>query len=362
MKWPWTIYVARAAPAPQFGPARSYPPLSRWHGTAWRQHAYARVIRLDGEFQTLRVSPTNYWAIAPARDHLSLAEEYIRRRPNPVASWTGSFIEGAWVHIHAAEVALIELSPAAASTARIQLILAEASDHLPKDDRRLATLEQLATKANPSGSDRDWIAGYMESVYQTTDGAHVRVRSFRNILLIATLVLTILAAGCAVIGSLAPTQFELRSTATGEVAVDTVSTDDPDRVATQDGTPDEAPGVLPDVVVAELMGLLGASLSGALAIRNMRGTATGYAVPMASLLLKLPLGALIAVAGLWFIQAGMLLDVEVSSAAELVAYALLFGAAQQLFTKVIDTQTQRVLDAVPPREGAGAESEAREKS
>jgi hypothetical protein len=69
---------------------------------------------------------------------------------------------------------------------------------------------------------------------------------------------------------------------------------------------------------------------------------------MASLAVKLPTGALTAVGGLLLIRAGILGPAVASSAtAQVVAYALLFGASQQTFTRLIDRQAQTVLDSLP---------------
>ena len=63
-----------------------------------------------------------------------------------------------------------------------------------------------------------------------------------------------------------------------------------------------------------------------------------------------PTGALTAVGGLLLLRAGVLgPDLAASGTAQLVAYALVFGASQQAFTRLIDIQTQNVLDNIPTR-------------
>ena len=100
-----------------------------------------------------------------------------------------------------------------------------------------------------------------------------------------------------------------------------------------------------DVLVIELMGLLGATITGAAAVRGLRGTATPYAVPMMSLLVKLPIGALTAIGGLILLH--LLNSFTIHSSAEMAGYALVFGASQQTFTRLIDKQAQNILDSVP---------------
>jgi hypothetical protein len=53
---------------------------------------------------------------------------------------------------------------------------------------------------------------------------------------------------------------------------------------------------------------------------------------------------------LLLIRAGVLgPDLAKSQTAQLLAYALIFGASQQAFTRLIDIQTQSVLDSIPTR-------------
>ena len=100
-----------------------------------------------------------------------------------------------------------------------------------------------------------------------------------------------------------------------------------------------------DVFLVELLGLLAASITGAISIRNLSGTSTPYAVPMVSLALKLPIGALTALGGLLFLRAGFGPTVTSLSQAQICAYALVFGASQQLFMQFVDKQAKTVLDA-----------------
>ena len=76
------------------------------------------------------------------------------------------------------------------------------------------------------------------------------------------------------------------------------------------------------------------------------GAATPYAVPLASLLVKLPSGALTAVGGILLLRAGLVGGVDLGSAADIGAYAMLFGASQQAVTQLLDRQTQTVLNSV----------------
>lgn len=104
------------------------------------------------------------------------------------------------------------------------------------------------------------------------------------------------------------------------------------------------PGTSPHQRIASWSG------PGATSLSRVRGTATPYAVPIVTALFKVPAGALTAVLGLLFIRGGFVPGIQLTSTAQVVAWALLFGAAQQTFTGLIDRQAQNVLNNVKSTE------------
>jgi hypothetical protein len=91
--------------------------------------------------------------------------------------------------------------------------------------------------------------------------------------------------------------------------------------------------------------MLGAGLAAAIAIRNIRGSPDPYYIPVALSVLKLPTGALTALLGLVLIKAGLIPGIKTfSTTAEIIAWALIFGYSQQIFTGVIDRQARAVLE------------------
>jgi hypothetical protein len=106
-----------------------------------------------------------------------------------------------------------------------------------------------------------------------------------------------------------------------------------------------------DVWIVALLGLLGGALAASVAIRNIRGTSTAYDVPVALAWLKVPLGAFTAILGIVAIRGGFVPGLSVlDSQQQILAYALLLGFAQQLFTSVLDKQAQSLLHKVPSKE------------
>jgi hypothetical protein len=68
---------------------------------------------------------------------------------------------------------------------------------------------------------------------------------------------------------------------------------------------------------------------------------------VALILLKLPTGALTAVLGLVLLSAGFVPGFSaLDSSAQILGWAVVFGASQQLVTGLVDKKAQSVLDSV----------------
>jgi hypothetical protein len=114
------------------------------------------------------------------------------------------------------------------------------------------------------------------------------------------------------------------------------------------GSSAPAPG---DVVLVTGLGLLGGALAAAFAIRNIRGTSTPYDIPIALAVLKVPTGALTAAAGLLLLRGQFVPGLSaLDSQEQILAYALVLGYAQQIFTRLVDRQAQSILADVPSKE------------
>ena len=112
-----------------------------------------------------------------------------------------------------------------------------------------------------------------------------------------------------------------------------------------------------DIVVVALLGLLGGALAAAVSIRNLRGTSTPYDVPVALALLKVPLGAFTAILGLVALQGSFVPGLSaLDSQQQILAYALVLGYAQQVFTYSLDRKAQTLLDGLPAKDPTVAPS------
>jgi membrane associated rhomboid family serine protease len=97
--------------------------------------------------------------------------------------------------------------------------------------------------------------------------------------------------------------------------------------------------------------MLGGGLSAAVFLRGLQGTSTPYDVPVALALLKLPSGALSALVGLLFVHGEFIPGLtQLDNQPQILAYAFLFGIAQQVITGAVDRNAQEILSKVPSKE------------
>ena len=103
----------------------------------------------------------------------------------------------------------------------------------------------------------------------------------------------------------------------------------------------------PDLMVVELVGLIAAAVASAAAIRTIKGSSERYGIPLALAMLKLPTGAVTAFLGLMLMRGNFVPGLSaLDSTAQILAWALVFGFAQELFTRLVDQQGHTVLNTV----------------
>ena len=189
----------------------------------------------------------------------------------------------------------------------------------------------------------------------------LRLRNFRNVLAITTVLMALLAGGLAMIGYFNRTMIPLCfAPQEGETAVVVCPTAQSAPFAVSSSTEDvdvytEATASKYDIIVVELVGLTAASVAAAATIRKIRGSSERMGVPIALVLLKLPTGALTAFLGLLLMRGQFVPGLSaLDTSAQILAWALVFGYAQQLFTRLVDQQGQTVLNSVSNADKAEA--------
>ena len=100
-----------------------------------------------------------------------------------------------------------------------------------------------------------------------------------------------------------------------------------------------------DYITVELVGIVAASIAAASALRKIKRNATPFDISVALAMLKVPSGALTAVLGLLFLRGAFVPGFSaLDSSAQIIAWALIFGYSQELFTRFVDARGQAVLE------------------
>jgi hypothetical protein len=338
---------------PRPGPASRF---RRHGGRSWSQEiettAAALTTRMDmirGRPPLPRMTEAERAAILNGVGALVEASLEAARGENPEyrtmrSWWRGTSIEAAFRKSHQAEAELARLYDEHEIKAEAPAAVARADLALNRDDPMRAEAGRLLTL--PPGPDkRALLSKVIQVGHEAGDGSYARLRNFRNILLATALCIAVLVLAFSLVVIVTPTAVPFCFEPGGSPGADGVAVACP----TGDGAGQE-PAPL-DVVVVGLLGLLGGSLSAAVSIRNLRGTATPYDVPIALALLKVPAGALTAIGALIAIRGEFIPGLSsLDSQEQILAYALVFGYAQQLLTGMIDRQAMDLLNMVPSKD------------
>jgi hypothetical protein len=350
--------------------------------SAWREEAITRANELEGLATWIEGhrerERSDGEVFAYVREHLSAVRRtaaHEDRRPDgkPLGRWTrlmsawrGAAHERALGNLDAVEATLLRMAPGSYLCGEMPSLLAHVNRFLPKGDPRRARVEQLAAKAEVeelTAAERSAVVAALHAANSQRRRDLLRVRSFRNVIVVATTLLVPIAVGLALFGASQPTAIPLCFypeekqkvvCPTEEVPVVTAGASGPEAAAIDiDPYIDDAvqPG---DLLLVEVIGLIAAVLGSAIALRGLKGTSTPYSLGVALALLKVPLGALTAVLGLLLMSGGFVPGLSaLDSSAQILAWALVFGSSQQLLSRFIDQRANTLLENVGGRGAAG---------
>jgi hypothetical protein len=377
--------------------------------TRWQEYVISKAYYLDNERnrlcdQACQDTPATSYVKAATTRHLAAARRAagveedgqtpirFARRDLLVNAWTGASVEGAFVNLHAAEVVLANLYNDQDIDSRVPDILARMRTCMAADDERRIKAEMLfGEQANgrpPSPTARPWrrngrsnghhpaqgrfahrgdngggpdtarrragLRDAMRVSYDAADELHTQVRSFRNVLIVSAVVLSVLVLAVCAVGirwpKTIPLCFQPSFTASG-APPQPITVEQTSSFACPSSTGRSVPRS-GDVPIVALMGLLGGALSATFGIQKLRGTSTPYAIPVALSSMKLPAGALTAIVGLILIHGEFVPGLsELDSQGQILAYAVLLGVAQHLFTRFVDRRAETVLNSLPSKDG-----------
>jgi hypothetical protein len=374
--------VSTSAPPPQPNAKAEKPdgkPVERLGWFGWREIVLTRA----SEYESLHcwVLDNNPQkgseALSEAiRHHLEAAREAARAATPWPRNWIryGALVERAWSNLDATEVFILDIAAADHVLGQMPSLLRHVQSHLLPTDPRRQQLERIAEKVRVKDSDHPLIPSKKDSETLTDElvvvveergkivtaaraassaalREQVRLRSFRNVVAFATVLMTVLAVGVAITGYRHKTWIPLcfAPEISGEVVVvcpTTQSAPLPATVKDIDGTIEET-ATSHDLLIVELVGLTAAAIAAAAAIRRIRGSSEPFGLPVALAALKLPTGAITAFLGLLLMRGRFVPGLTaLDTSAQILAWALVFGYAQQLFTRLVDQQGHTVLENV----------------
>lgn len=350
-----------------------------WVG--WREGALTRAKELESLSKWVYENNLRKGSEPIARAigcHLEAAREAANAgRLRPTKRFrNGALIERAWSNLDAAEASILNVAPADYVVGQMPSLLRHVQNHLDSTDPRRQELERIAQvmdvkdpshplltngKKPPTPGDktkavtdeRGAIVAAVRGASSTALREQLRLRSFRNVVVFTTLLMTVLAVGVALTGYFHKTWIPLcfapdipgkdevmivcPTTQSGPISPEIGSIDDHIKST---ATPH-------DLLVVLLVGLTAAAVSTAAAIRRVQGSSDRFFLPVALASLKLPTGAMMAFLGLLLMRGQFVPGLTaLDESAQILAWALVFGYAQQLFTRFVDQQGQSILDNV----------------
>jgi hypothetical protein len=280
----------------------------------------------------------------------------------------------ATLHLDAAEINMLRIAPEPYLRSILPNILAETRQNLPNNDPRLVRLSDIAVRIEEKDEvlteyESNFAIAALQGARSEAHKNQMRVRSFRNVIVGVTSIIAIFVVALAFVGFINPQLLPLCFSDAFDVACPTAERPNEDSPfvpppPTTTTIPAPRTTIAPsaaaaenqllsvsrraaqpmDTIVVEFVGMLAATVAAAAALRRIRGTADPYSLPVALAMLKLPTGALTAFLGLMMLRAGIIPGfVSLNSSAEILAYAVLFGYSQEIFTGLVDRQAQAVL-------------------
>jgi hypothetical protein len=357
---------------------------------AWREGALTRAEELEAlcEWEMAKGTRENAQVLADTiHRHLAAVRQAARKaslRPNGRFVLlrrifrNGPLIERAQSNLDAAEAQLLNLARARYIIGQMPCLVRHVQCHLPPTDPARQEFERIArtlgindpdhplpqkfndqdlkAKENVVEAERGKIVTTVRAASSAALRERVRLRNFRNVVVVTTALMAFLAIGVAVTGLLSPTLIPLcfAPQESGQAIVVCPTGQSEPFAATPSATQvkdidDETKATVTrqDLLVVELVGLTAAAVASAAAIRRIKGSSERYALPVALAALKLPTGAITAFLGLLLMRGQFVPGLSaLDTSAQILAWALVFGYAQQLFTRLVDQQGQTVLNNV----------------
>ncbi|MFJ9012484.1 hypothetical protein [Streptomyces canus] len=326
--------------------------LFRTHRTAWRERAAARILYLEQQADRERCRSVGDQAEQRQREKtLEGIARQLEEAGHAISARRRLFsgaaaLERTWANLRATDVMLLGLCSDEDLIGRSADVLSHVEQHLrpgnPLRVRVEASAERIEVQG-PEPGDRGIFVLALSASYEALDAEFSRVRSLSVILRIATFFVLLGAAGLAAWGWYCPRSLNLCFIPKGQEIAACPSQE----FLVKKNTVPSYYAQQVDVLVTEAAGLAGAALTVIASLRRIQGTSTPYMLPLSAALLKFPTGALTAFVGVLLIRGAFLPGLsELDSSAQIMAWAVIFGAAQHLVTRFVDARARETLSDV----------------
>ena len=313
--------------------------------TDWRLIVESRVRRARTDLAMLdtdpRSAPDTEVARGAALESLAVVDAVLHTRTRwwqaPSVWWSGWRIERAWRALHEAEVYLIAADPGL--TARLPALTERINPCLPDTDLRRIALSRLRPEDPPTAADRVVVTDAVRAAFDASDEAHASARALRNKLFVAALALLLVNVLLGIVSTVLPKALPMCVAGNGN------------QLICAGGGAQPGGG---EVWLIAMMGAVGASIAAVVLLVRRRPSLSPYVLAGYQALIKVLLGALLAVVGVLALGAGLVEGlVSLHTQDAVLFWAVLLGYSQQVGTRLLDNYADRLLDRVRPLESQG---------
>jgi hypothetical protein len=264
--------------------------------------------------------------------------------------WAGTCAEAAYKNIHYAEATLARLYEPREVKSEVLDAVRRARSALSQDDLgRQALLMRLAA-SDPVPCTADELSEMIAVGHEAADRSRSRLRTFRNLLLAAFVFTGLLLALFVALTAWKPWLVPL-------CFVHDPSPIEPSEIpwhVCPSGEGHLRQPAQSDVFVVAVLGLIGGVISSGVFVRGLYGNSKPYDVSVPLALLKVPVGGFAAIIGVMLLAGDFVPGFSaVDKQSQILAYALLFGFAQQLLTKMLDERAAALVASVPTKADGG---------
>lgn len=283
------------------------------------------------------VRPGSDATVAICRRELEVARQAVAagaRRRGGRDLW----LELAWHSVHRARALLPLVVPDDAVETQYLYATQRLGRARPRDAELLSRLGAAAGDHRAvSDRGRRLLSYALSRAYAAADTQFRRVRKFRDRLVRTAWVMAGVTACLVLAGALVPDAVPLCTEGTTPVC--------------PTGRSGPTGG---DVATVAGFGVLGAALAGVLAVRRAQPTSSPYRISPALAGLRAGLGGVLSVVGVLVVQAQVVPGIAgLTSPQQVAVYAIVFGFAQELVTRLLENRAASVQEAAAPPPPAG---------